>query len=339
MNMMTVKVRRLKVEQQFKQLLQTVKKVRRPGMSQRSEIVKNSFFLSLIHNRIWRKKQHAIILHVGPPGTGKSYGALSMAEKLDKTFSIQRVVYDERSLFKLLHEGDSTGFLSPGKAVIFDEAAGSEYAADSRQSLSRTNKRLSFLATTFRARRLILFYISPVLQQIDKRLRTIGTFCILDFHSVDFQKKISVAGLQLVKTDSQSGQMFKPFPRVRKKSGKILIVNRISIDKPTPELCFDYEKKKQQFLSTSIERWFHKASEEIRDKEEKKDGLKELYQKALENFDDFLDDKGTIMRAAIRLKFGTSEANTRDLYNLLKRECEHRKAKEVNEPDIFDEVR
>lgn len=256
-------------------------------------------------------------IHVGKTGGGKSYAGLRICSDLDPAFSAERIVFSVEEFLSLLKNGDSLGKLKTGSAVLFDEIAGSERAADSRSSMSRTNKLLGYLATTMRFRKIFVVFCAPQLSQIDKNIRKIGIKSILNFKRIDFKKKRSIARLHwLNPSPIYSDKLYIPLPRIRdKKTGDVTIIDSVSIPLPPKFLIDAYERKKEKFFQENLNRWLAELKGEK--KEGKKVNMKKLFKRACKELPFLLDSKGVVALPKLRLKYGLTQRNSSALRALL----------------------
>lgn len=122
------------------------------------EKIKNNFIYRVCYNKIWRKMQNVTFLIVGDVGHGKSTLGLKICEDMDPTFNVGRICYTTQDFLNLLANGEMVNGkmeqLKPGQFILYDEISGSEDAADSRSFMSKTNKIMSYISTTYRVRRL-----------------------------------------------------------------------------------------------------------------------------------------------------------------------------------------
>jgi len=257
-------------------------------------------------------------IHVGKTGGGKSYGGLRICSDIDAGFSAERIVFSVQEFLHLLKHGDSKGKLKTGSAVLFDEVAGSEKAADSRSSMSKTNRLLSYLATTMRFKKFFVVFCSPQLSQIDRNIRKIGIKSILNFKKIDFGKKRSIARLHWVNPSPiYSDKLYIPLPRIRdKKTGEITIVESVSIPLPPKELIKAYESKKEKFFQDNVERWLGELATEEK-KKVKKVNMRKLFAKARKELPSLLNSRGKISIPKLRLKYGLTQRNSSALRSLL----------------------
>lgn len=221
------------------------------------EKVKKFFLYRKCYRDIWIKKKNVGFVVTGATGSGKSEFSLKLAEDLDPTFNVDRVVYTAEDFLKLLMEGDKNGKLGIGKAIVFDETSHDE-AMDSRSSLSNTNKQMAALSTIYRALRLVVIYVAPNLNQIDSRVRAISITGLFQMKSIDYDKKISKADFFWSVQNNRSGMVYYKRPRVFDDDGKLKIVKSVGLHRPSKELRVAYERKKMLFIKDKIKRWYEK---------------------------------------------------------------------------------
>ncbi len=221
--------------------------------------VQRNFILKKAWNNIYEKRSHAVFLGIGEPGTGKSMSFLGLCDDFDENFTMDNVVYSIEEFLKL----DKSGKLKRGSAVLFDEIAGSEQGADSRSSMSNSNKIASYIATTFREKGYLIFYVAPRWKQIDANVRKVGITGVFEFKRIDFDKKKAVAAFYWTyinprSTDSNDAPYFVK-PRIfNEKLQEYVYVDEIETPKPSKELVKAYLTKKKNFLDMNRDRWLAK---------------------------------------------------------------------------------
>jgi hypothetical protein len=159
-----------------------------------------------------------------------------------------------RDFLALLDKGDSSGPLKRGSAIVFDEIAGSEDAAMSRDFMSKTNKIMSFISTVYRKRGYIVVYCAPFLHQIDKNVRMVGITGVLRFRGVKVAKKKSTADFYWCFPGFRTNNVLMPRPLVSD-GHTVKRIMAVNIDKPEKVLVDLYEEKKEAFLSSQITKW------------------------------------------------------------------------------------
>jgi hypothetical protein len=282
------------------------------------ENVKKNPLMRKLWNLPRTEDMNVVGLFLGSPGKGKSTAAIKFAEILDSSFNVERIVFDIHAFLKLVDEGDSFGKLKAGSVIVFDESAGSSEAADSRNSLTQANKTLSYFATISRAKNLTVFYVLPLLSQLDKRLRLIGTTFVLVLKGINKIEMKSKAVFYWAYSNPLSSKILMPHPRLKdSKTGEVLAINSVWITLPeSKELLKAYKVKKMAFIDAQIKQWRGELSEKKHGRM-KKINLNSYFEKARACLWDLKDGKGNYSVAMIRGKFNLSENTAKALKAML----------------------
>lgn len=246
--------------------------------------IKKFFLYRKVYRDVWLRKKNAGFIVTGPTGSGKSEFALKLAQDLDPTFNVERVVYTAEDFLKLIIEGDSKGKIGIGKAIIFDETSHDE-AMDSRSSLSQTNKQMAALSTIYRALRLIVIYVAPNLNQIDSRVRAISITGLFQLKSIDYVRQMSKADLFWSVQNSRTGDVYYKRPRIISDEGKRVVCMSVKLSRPKKKLRKEYEAKKMLFIKDKIARWNekNKISKEVEEAKPIKMSFSEMVAEVLKN--------------------------------------------------------
>ena len=225
--------------------------------------VRQNFLYAKIFHRWNREDSNSDFMIIGQTGSGKSSLALRIAYDIDPDFSLERVVYSVHDFLKLFVDGDSKGKLKKGSVIIFDEIAGSEEGADSRSSLSKSNKTLGKLKTIYRDSALTVFYIAPSLTQIDKNIKMVSTTGVLWCQYNNHQEKSIKARLYWSDMNPMSGQAYKKMPVLwRPLEEKRVRLKALVFDWSPAWLYKDYLGVKLKFKTAMAKEWIGKYSEQ-----------------------------------------------------------------------------
>lgn len=249
-------------------------------------------------------------LVIGRTGSGKSTAALKLCEILDPSFDASRIVFNTTDLFSLVNSGK----IGRGNCILYDESVAGSDSSDARNSLSKSNKVLSYFMTAGRQFGFIVFYLAPNLAQFDSRLRSgVGIHAILRMDGVNRLEKTSRGVFYLCRPASMYGKMLVPMPRIwDNEVGAYVKVPYIDFDLPkNGQLLKDYKELKTNFLKVSTKEW----EQELRESRQKKKGsqkidLNVLVEKASKDLFVLKDKNDKFSTAKIRsqLKVGLDTA-------------------------------
>jgi ABC-type oligopeptide transport system ATPase subunit len=221
------------------------------------KVQKKYSMVKYVHRRIKNNKNFLVTI-TGPTGSGKSWTGLSIAELLDPTFNIDRVIFKGKELMRLIN----TGNLKPGSVILWDEAG---IDLSNRNWQSVTNKMLNALLQTFRSRNFILIFTVPFSDFVDASSRKL-------FHA-DFEtQRINKALMEVVikpKLLQYNPNLKKWYRKYLKVSsnGKMIKIKRWAVPKPSDELIKVYEAKKVLFAN-DLNKDIGKQLEKLEGKEE-----------------------------------------------------------------------
>jgi hypothetical protein len=232
------------------------------------EIIKKNFIYRKVWREVFVKDCNATFIVIGKPGIGKSCVAQKMCLDLDPTFNHERICYDLDSFLELLDKGDSHGELKPGNCILFDEIV-TDRGADSRSSMSRTNKIMNYVTATFRAKRLIVFYCLPSLTQLDKNIRDINITGIFEILTKSLTRRKNYCKFTWSKYDAKTQKVFYVYPRLVNKTGQIFKIKGTWIGLPPKDFENVYKEKKMRYLKMNIARWNASVKKDNKEKKDK----------------------------------------------------------------------
>lgn len=194
-----------------------------------------------IHHAIHKRNSNFLLLVVGAPGSGKSFGCLRIAEELDPEFDVNHVVKDAEQFCDMISNPDKYG-LHKGSVIVFEEAGVNMNARDFQ---SVRNKMLSFITQTFRYQNLIVLFNSPNQAFVDVSLRRL-IHANLDISHHD--AKYGYGSFSFNVPDHLSGAVHqRPMMMKDLDTGQTVTMRRVKICKPSKELCRAYEEMSHKF--------------------------------------------------------------------------------------------
>lgn len=200
--------------------------------------------------RVMKLKKNNMIEVLGPTGSGKTYCAMYIAEKLSeitkKPFSVDNIVFSLEELFELINSGK----LERGSIIIFDEP---QISISSRNFQSLSNKAFNSLVTTFRHLGYTLLFCTPFSELLDKSTRKL------------FHVRITMQGINFATNTATVLPRYLEHSLTKDKTyiKRMIVLYRKTpngnmhhqpidfwvVNKPTEELITAYEKKKIEFTT------------------------------------------------------------------------------------------
>ena len=196
-------------------------------------------WVTYIKKRIKQNKNFMAFIG-GPTGSGKSFSCISLAEMLDTTFNIDRIVFTGKALMEQINSD-----LPKGSVIVFEEAG---IQMNNRNWQSKINKVLNFLAQTFRHKCLIILFNSPYIDFVDSATRRL-------FHaefqtvSIDFKTQTTRLKPRLLQYNGRIGKMYYKRLIVLKKGKGSVKIDSLRLPKPSKDLLTLYEAKKTAFTT------------------------------------------------------------------------------------------
>jgi hypothetical protein len=191
----------------------------------------------------WRINQNKnnLIIVCGETGSGKTFRALSIAEKIKPDFDpATYVVFKSRDFFNLLNQGK----LKKGDVIIWEEGG---VEASNRSWYSVQNKLINFAFQTMRHRNFTLIMTVPALHFIDSALQKLFHMYI-ECKYVD--EKLDACRCKVMRMEYNSRYdklYFKYFRLTNPITKQKFIANNVWINKPTQKVIDVYEPMKKAF--------------------------------------------------------------------------------------------
>jgi len=204
-----------------------------------------TIFEQYVHERIEKKNKNFLMVICGETGSGKSYSALKIAERLDPKFSIDRVVFsaiDFMTLINQLVQRSKEGEDISGFVIIWDELGATH---GSREFMTTSNKAINHFFQLSRHLNLIVLLTVPLLSFIDSATRKL-CHCVGEMTGINRTKKMSTMKIKMVQTNVLSGKEYPKYLRYNKE-GSQFVYKKLSIGLPNKELIEVYEIKKENF--------------------------------------------------------------------------------------------
>lgn len=204
-------------------------------------------FLRYIGKRVLDNNDNFTCAITGQTGKGKSWVSGSMAEIYSKMFGInydvnKHMFFKMKELLMLINYPERYD-IQPGSIIQYDEV---QTEANARNWQSMSNKILNGLMSTFRNKRLVIFFPTPSFYALDKQTRELlkGEIKVLGFNK--HTKMTRVKPRIIIDYNYRLDKPIAPMLRV-KYPGGFYNLNEWQIPSPSKEWVKAYEKKKAEF--------------------------------------------------------------------------------------------
>ncbi len=261
-------------------------------------------FYKYIRNRTTQYRKNFIQVITGAAGEGKSYCALSMAEEIDPTFSIERVCFTPSQFMQAIQSVKKSG-----QVIILDEMG---VAMSSRKWASMSNILTNEVLQTFRYKHIVTFFVVPDFSFVDSQARKMA-----QVYSKVTRSGNDPARMWIYKiSNNQEGKSYFKHPRFRINKRTIAMRTLTFKDYPSKELVAAYENKHKEFkekLRHKNEKMLNMLEQDLLGEERT---ISDYAEEIIENLDSFKNDKGNLDWAIIAAEFGMSHIKAKQAKQL-----------------------
>jgi len=200
----------------------------------------NNYF----YERFVRQNKNVLIAMVGPTGSGKSWGCLSICEHwyqkyFHKPFPIENVCFSVEEIMQRVVEGN----LKEGTFLILEEAGVSMSSLEFQNKIS---KLFNYILQSFRNRNIGVIVNLPYFSMLNKTTRMLMHMLIRTWEIRKSERRTYFRAYHL-QWEQQSGKLYRHRPKIMI-DGVYEKVDFIIYSAPSDELTEKYENKKQNFV-------------------------------------------------------------------------------------------
>jgi len=222
----------------------------------------HGIFGGYVHQRI-KKNKNFMCCITGPTGSGKTYSALSFAQKWDKNFTSNNIVFTPQEFIDLLNSNT----LKKGSVIIADEFG---VSMNSRNWQSVSNQVINYVLQTFRSKNYIVLFTSPDFSFIDTAARKLF-HCHMMTAGINHTEKHCLIKPYMLQINQRTGDIYYKYLRLSLKNTGEKKLSEIEVGLPTKKLIKEYEIKKDAFVTNLNLEIEAKLRDKQVDKGEKKD--------------------------------------------------------------------
>jgi len=220
-----------------------------------------------------KKEKNALILVLGPTGSGKSDYCNSFSLELDKDFNPSRVAHKTANKFLKILNHDKT--LKRGSCITWDDA-GKGLKRD--EWYLTINRIVRDILQTFRIEGLIVFINCPDASFIDSKVMKLFHYWV-ETSSIDYENGLSYNRFYSIQHNNKTGKTYWHRPTYIDERGRRMRID-FHITRKTPE-WFDKEYRKEK----------NKSNKEIKlDAEKKLNSMEEEERRQNLTVDDMVNE-------------------------------------------------
>ncbi|MFB6199939.1 MAG: ATP-binding protein [Candidatus Nanohaloarchaea archaeon] len=236
-----------------------------------------------IQKRLYKLDKNWLAMITGPTGGGKSWSALSIAEKIDPDFNVDKVVLDPVEFMQNLAKKE----WGQGDVVIFDEAGAGMSA---KEHMTKKNRVIDQILQTFRRQNIAVIFTVPSKANVDKSVRRL-LHTYIETKNIDYINERNHLKWLKMDYNRKIDKIYYHYPKVQQDNGSTRKVKTVKMGKPSENLIEAYEEKRDKFQERKNQQLYEEIVDSIEDRDEKKDrgSKKEKIKKELKDN----PDKGT----------------------------------------------
>ena len=217
------------------------------------DAIKENSVLRYIGNRVLTKNANMLVGVTGGVGASKSWSCCSMAEMYAKMFGIDfnpehHIISSLKELLELIVEPEKTRKIGFGSVIVFDEP---QIEGNSRTWQSEVNQVLAQLISTFRNQRLVVFFATPFLENLDKQTRILfqGEFKVEGY---DKKTKLSIVKPRFIEWNKKKDDFYRKrlIIQSKDKGQDVMNIQKLNywrVPMASKEILDVYEAKKKRF--------------------------------------------------------------------------------------------
>lgn len=204
-----------------------------------NQIEGKGYIESYILKRV-KQNKNFICTITGSTGSGKSFGALRLAQNLDPNFDIRNVVFDAEEFMNLVN--GATKKLEKGSVILFDEI---QVTMSHTDFMSLQAKLINYVLQTFRNLNFVLILTAPQFTFINKSVRLLS-HARFQTEKIDYQNKQTHMKPLFLDINQKNGRIYEKYLRVITEDGPAPL-SLLKLSLPSKELILAYEEKKAEF--------------------------------------------------------------------------------------------
>jgi len=229
-----------------------------------------------VQNRLWKKNKNWLSIITGQTGSGKSWSALSLAEKIDPSFDTSKVVLEPEKFLEKVSKRE----WGQGDVVVFDEAGAGMSA---KAHMTKKNRIIDQVLQTFRRQNIAVIFTVPSKSNVDKSVRRL-LHTYIETKGIDYKNNRNLLKWLEMDYNQKTDKIYYKYPKRRDKEGAVKKIKTVKMGKPSEDLIESYESKRSKFQDRKNKEFYDEIKEKVSNSESK-DSRKSKKEKIMEEIE------------------------------------------------------
>ena len=216
-----------------------------------------------VQKRLWKLNDNWLSIITGDTGSGKSWTALSLAEKIDPDFNTDKVVLRPENFVKKVANRE----WGQGDVVVFDEAGAGMSA---KQHMTKKNQIIDQVLQTFRRQNIAVIFTVPSEANVDKSIRRL-LHTYMETKTIDYVNERNHIKWLNIDYNRKADKLYYKYPKMKDSNGAVKKLKTVKLGKPSEDLIDAYEAKRSEYQDRKNKEFYNELVEQLNDEEDDKD--------------------------------------------------------------------
>lgn len=247
-----------------------------------------------VQKRLWKQNKNWLSIITGQTGSGKSWSALSLAEKIDPDFDTSKVVLRPEKFMEKVAERE----WGQGDVVVFDEAGAGMSA---KAHMTKKNRIIDQVLQTFRRQNIAVIFTVPSKSNVDKSVRRL-LHTYIETKTIDYINERNHLKWLEMDYNQKTDKIYYKYPKRRTDSGALKKIKTVKMGKPSESLIKAYEEKRSKYQDRKNNEFLEELQEKMNDSNSDSGKTKE------EKIKEYIEENPEASGKEVSKKFDTSES-------------------------------
>jgi nucleoside-triphosphatase THEP1 len=248
-----------------------------------------------VQKRLWKQNKNWLSIITGQTGSGKSWSALSLAEKIDPSFDTSKVVLRPEKFMEKVAERE----WGQGDVVVFDEAGAGMSA---KAHMTKKNRIIDQVLQTFRRQNIAVIFTVPSKSNVDKSVRRL-LHTYIETKTIDYINERNHLKWLEMDYNQKTDKIYYKYPQRRTESGALKKIKTVKMGKPSEDLIKPYEEKRSKYQDRKNNEFLDELQEKMSN-DSNSDSDKSKSQRIKE----YIEENPEASGKEVSKKFDTSES-------------------------------